>query len=213
MRVRSSVPRKTKDLLAKSRSNLERNVTKQRISGMPYSVEGTLQFCLADVSRLLRFAAVKSFVLLLGVLTTLYVFTLLAGGWPRLARTQGPEQFEAQPCQPQLLDEVWHRGFLQIADHLASYEQSRQLLKRKFMFSCGYNIHITGERQLNPHLLESLLILKIEGDVKQRQEGVYKLKLKYRIVVADYLEITMALTHTLYVQNAHKRAVTKACDV
>lgn len=87
---------------------------------MPYSVEGTLQFCLADVSRLLRF--VRSFVLLLGVLTALFLLTLLAGGRPRFAGTQGSKQLEAQPRQPKLLDQIRHRGFLQIADYLASYE-------------------------------------------------------------------------------------------
>lgn len=87
---------------------------------MPYSVEGTLQFCLADVSRLLRF--VRSFVLLLGVLTALFLLALLAGGRPRFAGTQGSKQLEAQPRQPKLLDQIRHRGFLQIADYLASYE-------------------------------------------------------------------------------------------
>lgn len=199
--MQCTAPRKTKELLAKSRSNLERNVTKQRISGMPYSVEGTLQFCLADVSRLLRFATVKSFILLFVVLTALYLLALLTGGWPRFARTQGSEQFKTQPRQPQLFDQIRYRGFLQISDYLASYEQSRQLLKRKFVFSCSYN---TSQKRQNSHLLESFLILKIEGDVKQRQKGVYKLKLKCRIVIADYLKNVMAYIH-MYTKCTQKR--------
>lgn len=136
MHVWRSAPReKKKPKLAKSRPNLERNVTKQRISGMPYSVEGTLQFCLADVSRLLRFAAVGPIFLLLVFLTTLYLFAFLTRGRPRFAGTQGSEKLETQPCQSQLLDHIRYRGFLQIADHLTSYEQSRQLLKRMFIFS------------------------------------------------------------------------------
>jgi hypothetical protein len=100
---------------------------------MPYSVEGTLQFCLADVSRL-RFAALGPLFLFLAVLRVLLsraFLILLAGGQPRLAGAQCAEQLEAQPCQSQLLDQVRYRGFLQIADNLASYEQSCQLLKQK----------------------------------------------------------------------------------
>lgn len=97
---------------------------------MPYSVEGTLEFCLADVSRLLRFAVWSLLFLLLVVLTILH-FIPLTRGWSRLAGTQGAEQLEAQSRQSQLFDQIWNRGFLQVADHLSSYEQSCQLLKWK----------------------------------------------------------------------------------
>lgn len=130
--VYSRIP-ETKQQLAKSRSNLESNVTKQRISGMPYSVEGTLQFCLADVSRLFRPAAVLTFFFLVDVVSNSgpSFVGFLAACWLSLARTQGSKHLEAQSRQSQLFNQIRYCGFLQVADYLASYQQSRQLLKNK----------------------------------------------------------------------------------
>lgn len=169
---------------------------------MPYSVEGTLQFCLADASRRLRLAAVRSLFLLpfrvLAVFTVLLrVLGLLARRLPRLARTQSPEQLETEPRQSQLLDHVRHRGLLQIADHLARYQQSRQLLGKggRFFRSNVLTVRARAQQPLFffeknasefSHLFEPLLILKIKGDVKQRQERVDELKLKHETTVAHY---------------------------
>lgn len=88
---------------------------------MSYSVERTLQFGLADVSRLFRLPDVRAFALVLGVLPRLVV--VLAGRRPRLAGAQRAKKFEAQPSQSQLLYQIRHRGLLQIADYLARYQQ------------------------------------------------------------------------------------------
>lgn len=109
---------------------------------MSYSVEGTLQLGLTDVPRRLRLAATLGpLFLLLAIFSAVFLLTLLTRGWSRLAGAQGPEQFEAQSRQPQLLDQIRYRGLLQIADHLASYEQSRQLLKQRNTDSADYASH------------------------------------------------------------------------
>lgn len=107
---------------------------------MAYSVERALQLRLADVPRLLDLANGGFLVLLLSTTTTAIVRLLLLRFVAQaaaaadssdvlrhitstrrqsgLARAQGTEHLEAQPCQTQLLHQVRYRRLLQVPDDL-----------------------------------------------------------------------------------------------